>query len=259
MIVLFNAHFPLKTIITAAGAPFADSCGKCNDCNAEFKQARIRPLRSNITLIGVDLNPVNVKLVETALGLINNSSSYNMQKVNSVILLAGVSNTNTVISIDCGQDIGNEICMLKGARRRLQTNRRSLMEVPIMTIDKLLNTVLPKPMVEMLIIDIEGHDPLVLEGSRSLLKEGSIKIVTFEYHGIGKWKNLELKTVVNEMDTFGYECYFMGQNRLWRITGTCWHSLYEFHEWSNVLCIQRNEICRMRKLEKLVVTTDRLR
>eukprot|EP00981_Chlorochromonas_danica_P002358 scaffold453_cov187-Ochromonas_danica.AAC.28 len=32
------------------------------------------------------------------------------------------------------------------------------------------------------------------------------------------------------------------QGRLWKITGNCWHEKYEFHEWSNVMCFQRNDI-----------------
>ena len=146
--------------------------------NAHFKKAKIRPMRGNITLIGLDLNYLNTKLVENSLKIISNTSVYSLNNVESLVLLAGASSSNTVMSINCGNNVGNEICMLKGARRR------RLIEVPIMTIDKLVDDHIPSRIVDILIIDTEGHDPLVLEGAKSILKEGGIKIIVFEPGGI---------------------------------------------------------------------------
>jgi len=96
--------------------------------------------------------------------------------------------------------------------------------------------------VDVLMIDTEGHDDLVIHGSRHLLKHGAIRSIIFEYHNLGLWSGTKLEMTIKDLDYYGYDCYFEGQNRLWYITGTCWNSLYEFHQWSNVICILRNDI-----------------
>jgi hypothetical protein len=62
---------------------------------------------------------------------------------------------------------------------------------------------------------------------------------------------------VQELDGFGYDCFFEGQSRLWRITGDCWDSLYEFHKWSNVMCLLRTDIW-MKSIHRYIVTKDKL-
>ena len=96
--------------------------------------------------------------------------------------------------------------------------------------------------IDVLMIDTEGHDDLVIRGSRHLLKHGAIRSIIFEYHHLGLWGGTKLELTIKDLDNYGYDCYFEGQNRLWYVTDTCWNSLYEFHQWSNVMCILRNDI-----------------
>jgi hypothetical protein len=97
--------------------------------------------------------------------------------------------------------------------------------------------------VDILMIDnTEGHDGLVLMGAKHLFKQRAIRCVIFEYHSVLPWGEMRLEDTVKELDSLGYDCFFQGQNRLWRITGSCWHSNYEFHLWSNVMCIERNDV-----------------
>jgi hypothetical protein len=42
------------------------------------------------------------------------------------------------------------------------------------------------------------------------------------------------------LDDSGYDCFFMGNGRLFRITG-CWAPDLEFKGWSNVMCTRRGD------------------
>jgi hypothetical protein len=95
--------------------------------------------------------------------------------------------------------------------------------------------------VDILMIDAEGSDPLVLKGTANLFRQHRVRCVVFEYHGVGPWVGIELKNVVNELAGYDFDCYFQGQGRLWPIT-SCWHRNYEFHWWSNVMCVQREDV-----------------
>lgn len=65
-------------------------------------------------------------------------------------------------------------------------------------------------------------------------------MLSFEYHSVGLWKNLSLKAVVALLDDVGYDCWFQGQRRLFRITG-CYVPQWETKAWSNVVCANRRD------------------
>jgi len=95
--------------------------------------------------------------------------------------------------------------------------------------------------IDILHIDTEGNDAEVLKTTTSLLKHHKVRALIFEYHGFLPWGQTKLSGVVKELATYNMECYFLGQNRMWPISGTCWHEQYEFHHWSNVMCILRTD------------------
>ena len=111
--------------------------------------------------------------------------------------------------------------------------------------------------IDILMIDTEGHDDLVLRGSHHLLKHNAIRSIIFEYHYVGLWNNTKLEANIRDLDLYGYDCYFEGQDRLWYITRTCWNSLYEFHQWSNVICILKNDIWNI-DIEPYIVTPKKI-
>ena len=56
-----------------------------------------------------------------------------------------------------------------------------------------------------------------------------------------RWPLHTLHHVVQQLASVGqYICYYEGTGRLWRVTG-CWDSLYEIHQWSNVICVHRRD------------------
>jgi hypothetical protein len=95
--------------------------------------------------------------------------------------------------------------------------------------------------IDLLHIDTEGNDAEVLKSARSVLRHRRVRVLIFEYHGYTPWDKSQLADVQQEITKNDMECFFMGQNRLWPISGTCWHRDYEFHHWSNVMCVLRSD------------------
>jgi hypothetical protein len=74
----------------------------------------------------------------------------------------------------------------------------SFKEVPLVTVDEIVSKLSDEGqqfpsnvrrrnvMVDMLMIDTEGHDPLVLQGARKLLAQNRIRSIVFEYHRYGR-------------------------------------------------------------------------
>ena len=72
------------------------------------------------------------------------------------------------------------------------------------------------------------------------MKSGIVRVLVFEYHGNCPWPTIGLEKQISILDDFGYDCFFIGKTRLWQITG-CWHSLFEFYRWANVICVKRGD------------------
>lgn len=130
----------------------------------------------------------------------------------------------------------------------------------------LASTALRKPsraqhtghMLDILHIDTEGNDCEVLKTATETLKAQLVRALIFEYHHFGPWKHTQLKDVVASIALHNMECYFMGLNRLWPITGKCWDPQYEFHDWSNVMCVLRSDPWHQ-AIQPLVQTVTSLR
>lgn len=228
-------------------------CGVCRDCRTQFSRLKFRDTRRNLTLIGVDISPSNIELVKNAIKLMN--VSHSLDGITMNLILAGGSDFVGNISIDCGSSIGSEVCALDRGRR--------LHTIPLLTGDKIISDLREtlgtssEISVDIMQIDTEGHDPLVLLGLKESLIKKRIKIVIFEYHGKGFWSLYNLSSFVEVFDNFHYDCFFMGQNRLWKLTD-CWHLNYEFHEWSNVMCILRSSKCFYSQISRFIVKDSSL-
>eukprot|EP00959_Pyramimonas_sp_CCMP1952_P072712 1519210-Pyramimonas_sp.AAC.1 len=87
--------------------------------------------------------------------------------------------------------------------------------------------------VDFLKIDAEGYDPFVLFGTGTALSR--VKVIQFEYHSLNMWQKISLKTVIEYLSTYEFDCYFDGSPTMTWIT-FCWSELLEFRKWSNVVC-----------------------
>ena len=109
-------------------------------------------------------------------------------------------------------------------------------------------------LLDILLIDTEGHDPLLLHGAKDTLSGQKVRYVECEVHGVGVWNITALKTVVDELDAFGYECYWRGNfGETMRITG-CWIDDYDVGKrWSNVACVLRGDIWRHAPFSRSII------
>lgn len=53
-------------------------------------------------------------------------------------------------------------------------------------------------------MDTEGFDAAVIQGALNSIAQGRVGVVHFEYHGIGLWSKITLRSVVEELAGFGY-------------------------------------------------------
>ena len=95
----------------------------------------------------------------------------------------------------------------------------------------------------LLKIDVEGHDPAVLEGAQRLFEQQRVHCLAFEYHHKGLWADPpapgRLKGIVADLHTNGYSVYRIGRERLIQIDGACWTDCYATADWTNLFAILR--------------------
>lgn len=270
---------------------------------------------SQLLMIGVDMNSKNVEIVDRIWKQVWRDNALLESKVHLHLTAAAVSNvTDTVELTACFE--GDEQCSMASDNNR-GDKFLGKVNVSVITVDHLINkmhehvlrefkgrtlhsasTKAPHqhqhthgrghssgPVIDMLVVDTEGNDPLVLRGAQRLLRQHQIRCVAFEYHSEGAWAWHKLQDVVAYLNDFDYSCYFQGTNRLWPITGTlrqcirlpvptlltlctlslspylfllltgsCWHDDYEFHLWSNVLCVNRNDQKWMEAIQPFIQT-----
>ena len=238
--------------------------------------------RPRIDIIGVDLNEDNIKLVHQIAASIRadhrgNSSAKeqpNFEAVSLDLRHAAASNKDGIMAIEkCPP--GKEMCAIPSVEQwnaslasQRQRNDR-FHHVRVLTADSLCKEVFARLRgrvgskassgpgaeleIDILMIDTEGNDALVLAGAHDILSRRLVRCVIFEYHYFGQWEFKLLKDSVDALDGHGYDCWFQGQRRLWSLSHGCWHALYEFKGWSNVMCVRRGDPW-MAVVEPLVVS-----
>ena len=68
-----------------------------------------------------------------------------------------------------------------------------------------------------------------------------LSCLVFEYHELFPWSEMKLEETVRYLDVHGMDCFFQGSEKLWPISGSCWHENYEFHSQSTVMCVLRED------------------
>ena len=247
-------------------------CGFCDDCKVIYDYPIIP--KKELILIGIDINELNHDMVNKTYELLSHGDT-NMSLVSMYLIHAGAAaNVGTTKVFKC--KFGDELCKLPDENSG-ETNEMVI--IPLVTVESslhdiintnkrshpILHDIMQKvyhnhpintglngnhseiaaatdiKLIDILLIDVEGFDPLVIQGTRHLLKYRAIRVVRFEYNCVGPWRNVELKIIIQEFDSFDYDCFFEGQERLWYISGKCWHDSWEFKQWSNVMCVNRND------------------
>jgi hypothetical protein len=217
--------------------------GNCNDYKEKLYDLEASEIpkqnSSNLKMLAVDLSTASLQLVRDI-------SSRLTQEFNTQLIIPTL---HTAISNFHGTTKSGKCIHSFDERCRISSLGR--ITIPVTTIDhlwpqlpSLLNLTeegkLKERRVDILMIDTEGSDALVLEGGSKTLANRLVRLLIFEYHGYCPWPLTTLHEVVKTLHSYGYVCYFEGQNRLWRLSG-CWSSLYEFYAWANVICVDHQD------------------
>ncbi|CAH0380188.1 unnamed protein product [Pelagomonas calceolata] len=220
------------------------ACGWCRDC-LEDEEAYddditdtivvdlVEPLGANVGLLAGCLRdhsfvekdeiwmkgPATVRLLQMALGRTRGSATFP--------------------SLAAGEEVG-EVCSegtcdARQFEGRFEKEPR-FEEVRVETLDGIV-----EDKVDYLSLDVEGQDPLVLDGGMETVKNA--RLVEFEYHFRGAWAEETLKGRTEQFDSLNFDCYLQGAHgSLWRLTGGCFAEAYEVRRWANVVCVRRDEI-----------------
>lgn len=208
-------------------------CGACQDCqnvpDEELLQERKTP--RSITVHALEPGPANLKLLNMVRDWSNHSEFFVHQ--------VAVSNQNGFVRFPV-QRAGSEVGWILNS----DSDSKDSVEVRSITLDSFFEENQLED-VDILKIDTEGFDPDALRGAQSVIAMKKAKVIQFEYHKLNLWspthpRTDSLENVVEKMDFNGYDCYFMGRDTLFRLTG-CWDPRYEIRYWSNVICVARRE------------------
>lgn len=84
-------------------------------------------------------------------------------------------------------------------------------DVPMVNVDGIVSMFGWTSPIDFLSIDTEGNDAIVLTGAQNGLKNKQFRIVEFEYHGVGAWRNMRLNITVSNLVAYGYTCFWQGK------------------------------------------------
>ena len=176
-----------------------------------------------LKMIGVDLNKKNIDTINAMQESIAKESALWHSRVDLSLIYSGASNfTGSITGKEC--NVGDEDCSLKESKQR-KTVFKSL---PVTTVDAIVSqlrakgTLGDKTLIDMLLIDTEGNDPLVIEGASDTLGRGLVRCLVFEYHNRGFWRETFLQHVTQSLEQYGYLCYFSVMGALWPLNqGDC--------------------------------------
>jgi len=214
-------------------------------------------------MVGIDLNLANIELTSGVFDDLKASEVHDLSKDWLRLIHAAGGAQSAVLRIPkC--PAGFEICRIPDNASSLSDSEWTMAAggvepifVPVVTIDEVVKNLTRSSwrhyhaanasktftsLVDVLMIDTEGHDAMVLRGAKHLIKKQAVRCIIFEYHSLEPWKSMRLEDTIRELDIHGYECFFQGNERLWPLSGHCWNEAYEFHSWSNVMCVARNDV-----------------
>lgn len=271
-----------KELPSHSNSSLEESCGACNDCHVTFP--RFGPDNNSsrrLVMFGVDMNMANLELVRRIMNSFraesNNTSlpqattQPNIEGLSLELRHAAGSDHDGSMAVErCNP--GKEMCAipshehwnltLDALKATRKTNKDGFTHVRLLTVDALTKEVFAKihsqqspsrvHEIDVLMIDTEGNDPLVLKGGALTLSRQLVRCLIFEYHLYGQWEFHTLEAIISQLDGYGYDCFFMGQARLWPLSHGCWHAKYEFRRWSNVMCLRRGDVW-LQALQSLVV------
>lgn len=259
-------------------------CGSCHGCKTSNSSIATENMpRKDITIIGIDLNKENIKLVDNIMKQIKqNNGEKSFQNISIHTILAVVSNKKGEVWVErC--PIGYENCKIIQDKDASKTGKNAMHRIPEIRIDDLVKDLQNNHAIKSEInsknqalspshngsvsvatIDIlriatisYAHLLLVIDGAMNTLRSGSIRMIIFESQPACTFSpRATLEIIIRRLHfEANYDCYFIGQMRLWKVTG-CWHPLWETKVRSNVMCLLRQDAWHTLAENKLRVTVN---
>ena len=219
------------------------ACGWCRDCLEDGEEwddditdtivvDLVEPLRANVGLLAGCLRDH---------GFVEDDGTWTKGFVTVRLLPLALGRTKgraTFPSLAAGEEVGevcDGTCDAGQFAGRFESEPR-FEDVTVETLDGIITE-----KVDYLSLDVEGHDPLVLDGGIETVKNA--RLVEFEYHFRGAWARETLKGRTEQFEGMGFDCYLQGAHgSLWRLTGGCFADAYEVKRWANVVCVRRDQI-----------------
>ena len=202
------------------------ACGKCLACDdPEVQQARYN--KADVRVVAVELFRKNAAQLRRLF--------HHFNVPGEVLHAAGGETVGTVFEptekdTECGLFRQTALSCTGNEKMAIATRGTP---VPMVTVDSLV-TQYGIDRIDLLSVDTEGHDAAVLLGAEANLASKRVRVVEFEYHSMGRWRNESLHNVISRLKSHGYECFW--QSNIGQLSPFLVSCSYEFKDWSNVLC-----------------------
>ena len=206
-------------------------CGACSEACLDVSKPHARD-GGSVHLLEMALP--NAQLLRYLVTATNSSDLISVHNV-------AVSNESGTAHTQANLMLGWENAgMLNPRNHRIAKNRATAVDK--LTVDGFLARERLPQIVDLLVIDTEGHDPYVLDGMRGALSSKRITLLEFEYSG--KWPaERSLGNTLTSLAAHGYKCYMESRTQLLRgdeilapLSPPCWNAALEQRKWSNVMC-----------------------
>ena len=225
-------------------AVVAQHPGACHDDPAAYAARPPRGLEAHL----VEPLSANVALLENALrdhGFIKEEGAWRRGAAAVVlhrVALAEKEGRARFPSLKAGEEVGevceDTTCDAAAFAGRFDGDDAAWEDVDVTTLDALARD---DAAFDFVSLDVEGHDPLVLDGGPATI--GNAGLVAFEYHFRGAWAADSLRRRSAKLDASGFDCFLEGAHgALWRLAGGCFDDAYEVRRWANVICARRAEV-----------------
>ena len=209
----------------------SQTCGACREACMDGSKPHARD-GGSVHLLEMALP--NAKLLRYLANVTNSSDLVSVHNV-------AVSNESGTAHTQANLLLGWENAgILHPQNYRIAKNRATAVDK--LTVDDFLARERLPQIVDLLVIDTEGHDPYVLDGMRGALASKRITLLEFEYSG--KWPaERSLGHTLTSLAAHGYKCYMESRTRALRgdeilapLSPPCWDAALEQRKWSNVMC-----------------------
>mmetsp|Transcript_51862 Transcript_51862/g.97186 ORF Transcript_51862/g.97186 Transcript_51862/m.97186 type:complete len:394 (-) Transcript_51862:4-1185(-) len=209
-----------------------------------YQSARVFP-----RVICIESDPAKIDVMRQAssvLGYGDASSFGSLEFVHAFITEMNKLSVNATANSTTNQASANMNQNVYGpSQPPYNTNLKSApatIEVPRKTVDGVVHE-LELPRVDILTMDLDGTDPDVLLGAEKTL--AAARYIEFEVHRSRPnttWIDTKLHTVVTDLDSKGFECFFAGNRGRLMPIQKCWKEEFEKVAGAKVACVKQGDL-----------------